>query len=206
MLINNNSYQRCCVKARSNCSDNENDNDHGERVLLVELLHAEYAHAHSTNRMRPLGVVIVIVIAAMGPGFKATDTETDMPTLCNSSLSNQKVHVKNLFQLKHLITLIFVFCVYYFFLFNESLLFLFLLHKFRCNSTLGLGVLNVFKVLLTGQQFTWGPLLNFSTVVKCSNVWQDFARELRQYKKKFLSHEVHFVKFYSLFSLARDPC
>ena len=43
-----------------------------ERVLLVELLHAEYAHAHSTNRMRSLCVVIVIVlvIAAVGPGLK----------------------------------------------------------------------------------------------------------------------------------------
>ena len=52
------------VKARSHCSDNENDNDHDttqrERVLLVELLHTEYARANSTNRMRSLGIVIVI--------------------------------------------------------------------------------------------------------------------------------------------------
>ena len=43
-----------------------------ERILLVESLHVEYAHAHSTNRMRYLCVVIVIVlgIAAVGPGLK----------------------------------------------------------------------------------------------------------------------------------------
>ena len=42
-----------------------------ERVLLVELLHAQCAHAHSTNSMCSLCVVIVIilVIAAMGPGL-----------------------------------------------------------------------------------------------------------------------------------------
>ena len=42
-----------------------------ERVLLVELLHVEYAHTHYTNRMRSLCVVIVIVlvIAAVGPGL-----------------------------------------------------------------------------------------------------------------------------------------
>ena len=42
-----------------------------ERVLLVELLHAEYAHAHSTNGMRSLCVVIgiALVIAAVGPGL-----------------------------------------------------------------------------------------------------------------------------------------
>ena len=44
-----------------------------EHVLLVELLHAEYAHTHSTNRMRSLGVVIVLVlvlvIAAVGLGL-----------------------------------------------------------------------------------------------------------------------------------------
>ena len=32
-----------------------------ECILLVELLHAEYAHAHSTNRMHSICVVIVIV-------------------------------------------------------------------------------------------------------------------------------------------------
>ena len=42
-----------------------------KRILLVELLHAEYAHAHSTNVMRSLCVVIfiVIVIAAVGLGL-----------------------------------------------------------------------------------------------------------------------------------------
>ena len=42
-----------------------------ERIVLVDLLHPEYAHAHSTNRMRSLCVVIVIVIviAAVGPGL-----------------------------------------------------------------------------------------------------------------------------------------
>ena len=38
-----------CVKAKSNCSDNENDNDY-DRNLLVELLHTEWAHAYSNNR------------------------------------------------------------------------------------------------------------------------------------------------------------
>ena len=58
-------------KAKSHCSDKENDNDHG--IVLVELLHAEYAHAHSTNRMCSLCDVIVIVlsIAAVGPGLNA---------------------------------------------------------------------------------------------------------------------------------------
>jgi hypothetical protein len=41
-----------------------------ERILLVELLHAEYAHAHSTNGMRFLCIVIVIVIAAVGPSLR----------------------------------------------------------------------------------------------------------------------------------------
>ena len=54
------------IKARSHCSDNDNDNDHD---ALVELLHAEYAPAHSTNGMRSLGVVIVIVIAAVESGL-----------------------------------------------------------------------------------------------------------------------------------------
>ena len=38
-----------------------------KRILLVESLHAEYAHAHSTNVMRSLYVFIVIalVIAAV---------------------------------------------------------------------------------------------------------------------------------------------
>ena len=41
---------------------------------MVELLHAEYAHAYSTNGMRYLCVVIIIVlvIAAVGPGLKCT--------------------------------------------------------------------------------------------------------------------------------------
>ena len=45
-----------------------------ERILLVELLRAEIAHALSTNGMRSLCVVIVIilVIAAGGPGLKCT--------------------------------------------------------------------------------------------------------------------------------------
>ena len=42
-----------------------------ERVLLVKLLQAEFAHAHSTNRMRSLGVVIVLVIAAVRLGLYA---------------------------------------------------------------------------------------------------------------------------------------
>ena len=33
-----------------------------ESILLVELLYAEYAHAHSTNGMCSLCVVIVIII------------------------------------------------------------------------------------------------------------------------------------------------
>ena len=55
------------VKAESRCSDNENDNDHEEKrgILLVELLHAEYAHAHSTNGVRSLCDVIVIVFVAV---------------------------------------------------------------------------------------------------------------------------------------------
>ena len=40
-----------------------------ECSILVELLHTEYAHAHSTNGMRSLCVVIVLVIAAVGPGL-----------------------------------------------------------------------------------------------------------------------------------------
>ena len=42
-----------------------------ERIVLVELLHTEYAQTHSTNGMRSLCVVIVIVlnIAAVGPGL-----------------------------------------------------------------------------------------------------------------------------------------
>ena len=44
-----------------------------ERILLVELLHAEYANAHSTNGLRSLCVVIVLVLvmAAVGPGLKS---------------------------------------------------------------------------------------------------------------------------------------
>ena len=44
-----------------------------ERILLVELLHAEYAHSHSTNIMRYLCVVIVRYRSryrdAVGPGL-----------------------------------------------------------------------------------------------------------------------------------------
>ena len=42
-----------------------------ERILLVELPLAEYAQAHSTNRVRSLGavIIIVLVIAAVGPGL-----------------------------------------------------------------------------------------------------------------------------------------
>ena len=44
-----------------------------EHILLVELLCAEYAHAHPTNGIRSLCLVIVIdlvlVNAAMGPGL-----------------------------------------------------------------------------------------------------------------------------------------
>ena len=46
------------VKAESHYSSNENDH---AGILFVELLHTEYAHAHSTNRMRSLCVVIVII-------------------------------------------------------------------------------------------------------------------------------------------------
>ena len=35
---------------------------HRERILLVELLHTEYAHAHPTNGVRSLCVVIVLVL------------------------------------------------------------------------------------------------------------------------------------------------
>ena len=41
---------------------------HRERILLVELLHTEYAHAHPTNGVRSLCVVIVLVIAAVCHG------------------------------------------------------------------------------------------------------------------------------------------
>ena len=61
------------VKAESHCSDNEilTITMQREHIVLVELLHAEYAHAHSTNGMRSLCVVVVIVfiIAAGGPGL-----------------------------------------------------------------------------------------------------------------------------------------
>ena len=40
-----------------------------KHILLVELLHAEYARAHSTNVMRSLCIVIVLIIAAVGPGL-----------------------------------------------------------------------------------------------------------------------------------------
>ena len=42
-----------------------------ERILLVELFHAEYAHTYSTNGMRSLCVVtvIILIIAAVGPGL-----------------------------------------------------------------------------------------------------------------------------------------
>ena len=55
------------LKAWSHFSDN--DNDAKRRILLVELLHAEYAHAHSTNGMRYLFIVIVLVLVAVGPGL-----------------------------------------------------------------------------------------------------------------------------------------
>ena len=45
------------VKARSHCNENDNDHVERERVLLVELLHPEYAHAHSTNGTRSLGLL-----------------------------------------------------------------------------------------------------------------------------------------------------
>ena len=47
-----------------------------ERIVLVELLHMDYAHAHSTNGMRSLCVVIVLVIAAVG-----TDLERHYPQI-----------------------------------------------------------------------------------------------------------------------------
>ena len=61
------------VKARSHCSDNQNDNDNNEKRQspLVEWACAYSAWSYSTNRMRCLCVVVVIVfgIAALGPGL-----------------------------------------------------------------------------------------------------------------------------------------
>ena len=33
-----------------NDNENDNDNDKNARARLIEMLHAEYAHAHSTNQ------------------------------------------------------------------------------------------------------------------------------------------------------------
>ena len=40
-----------------------------ERIILVELLNAEYAQAHSTNGISSLCVVTVIIIAVVGLGL-----------------------------------------------------------------------------------------------------------------------------------------
>ena len=42
-----------------------------ESIILVDLLHVEYAHAHSTNIMHSLRVVfvMVLVIAVVGLGL-----------------------------------------------------------------------------------------------------------------------------------------
>ena len=50
-----------------------------ERIVLVELLHAEYAQAHSTNRMHSLCIVffISLVIAAVGPGLYLVSVRKD---------------------------------------------------------------------------------------------------------------------------------
>ena len=55
---------------KSHCSENETITMQ-RCILLVELLHAEYAHAHSTNIMRSLCVFIVIVLvhATVGPSL-----------------------------------------------------------------------------------------------------------------------------------------
>ena len=53
------------IKAESHCNDNEKNNAvmvQRECILLAQLLHAEYAHAHSTNR---IGVAIVIVLLVL---------------------------------------------------------------------------------------------------------------------------------------------
>ena len=52
-------------------------------------------------------------------------------------------------------------------------------------------------VLFTPQQFNWGPLLNFSMVVKYSNVDKISQENLDSRKIVVLSHEVHFVQFYN---------
>ena len=61
------------------------------------------------------------------------------------------------------------------------------------------------KVLFTQQQFNWGPLHNFSMVVKMSQSLTIFCKRTWTVKKiDVLSYEVHFVK--PCHSLARDPC
>ena len=66
-----------------------------ERILFVELLHAEYALPHATNGMRSLCVVIVIVlvIAAVGPGLYRTEKPDKQPFNKNTKMS--KILVKS---------------------------------------------------------------------------------------------------------------
>ena len=73
-----------------------------ERILLVELLHAEYAHAHPTNGMRSLCVVfvIVLVIAAEGPGLNYIG---DVQTLCGINHAHRFSKVQVNFDHVHLL-------------------------------------------------------------------------------------------------------
>ena len=50
-------------------------------------------------------------------------------------------------------------------------------------------------MLFTWLQFNWGPLLNASKVVKCSNVWQDIAREHGQSRQKWLSFHTRYILY-----------
>ena len=60
-----------------------------EHILLVELLHTEHAHAHSTNGTRSLCVVIVLVIAAVGPGLQSPHT---FHSVCSRFVSSFPTH------------------------------------------------------------------------------------------------------------------
>ena len=61
------------IKGQSHCSDNENDNTtQRERIVLVELLRAEYAHAYWINQRRAIltGSLSFLVITAVWLALK----------------------------------------------------------------------------------------------------------------------------------------
>ena len=79
------------VKAESQCSDNEKQSWRKENAF-VQLLHAEYAHAHSTNRMHSLCVRIVIIFIIAAVRLVLYYYPSNMPVIFSQKSGKYKVY------------------------------------------------------------------------------------------------------------------